>query len=635
MNINNILKIINQLTLMPFRLKLWKYIRLFILISLDIIAISLAYWSAFYLRLEKPNLHPYFYSFINTLPIVVIIQILIFWITGIYKQILKFANVQTITLVILDIFFGTIILYLLIYIGIPLIVNKFPLMPRSILGIYFFLGCTFISGQKISWRILSGLLYHSSTHIEKTRCLIYGAGSGGDLILRHILSNPMFPYHPIGFIDDDINKVGKIIHGIKILGTKKDIKSLTNKYNISTIIIAIPSAPGKIIQEIFTLCTNLNLNVLIMPDMANVLDNTIIQPRSINIGDLLKRSPKTLNYQKIATFINNKNILITGAGGSIGSEICRQIAKFNPNSIIMFEACEYNLYKIYNEITEKFNQLSIYPILGNILDDIQVDKVIKQFTPDIIIHAAAYKHVHLVELNPQSGVLNNILGTKIIAQKAITNNVKNFVLISTDKAVNPVGIMGATKRCAELLVEALYNQQTHSDTKFCIVRFGNVLGSSGSVIPKFIEQIQKGGPVTVTHPEVTRYFMLTSEAVGLVLQAAAMSNGGEIFVLNMGDSVKIYDMAQNLIKLAGKTPHKDIEIIFTGLKTGEKLYEELILQGTEKTSIHDDIYVLKNIQKIDPDKIISNINTIIEYAKNNNEILIKDLIYDIIKEKTT
>jgi FlaA1/EpsC-like NDP-sugar epimerase len=320
--------------------------------------------------------------------------------------------------------------------------------------------------------------------------------------------------------------------------------------------------------------------------------------------------------------------LISGAGGSIGSEICRQIASFNPESIILLEFSEYNLYRINMELEDRFSgKTPVIPILGSVINKKLVDEIFTTYKPDCVLHAAAYKHVPIVEKNPISGIRNNIKGTKVLAEASLKHGVQNFILISSDKAVRPVNLMGASKRCCEMLIQAMF-YLNQDKCRFSAVRFGNVLGSSGSVIPRFIEQIKKGGPVTVTHPDITRYFMLTSEAVSLVLQAAAFSQGGEIFVLNMGEPVKIYDMACSLIILAGKNPGDDIEITFTGLRSGEKLYEELVLEGTEQTSLHDDIFILKTSIS-DPQKNIKRIEEILRAAEDNDLTTTINLVKDM------
>jgi FlaA1/EpsC-like NDP-sugar epimerase len=318
----------------------------------------------------------------------------------------------------------------------------------------------------------------------------------------------------------------------------------------------------------------------------------IPDPRPVHIQDLLRRSPKSVQKEVIKDFFQSRTVLVTGAGGSIGSEICRQILETNPGVLLLLESSEYNLYKIQRELEEKKTSIPIIGIMGNVTDEAFIDHVFLNHRPDYVLHAAAYKHVPLVESNPLSGILNNIEGTKIVANACIRYHVRNFLLVSTDKAVRPTNVMGMTKRACEILVQSLHQLHGHG-CRFSAVRFGNVLGSSGSVIPLFMDQIKKGGPVTVTDPEMTRYFMLISEAVGLVLQSAVKSRGGEIFVLDMGDPVNILEMAKQLIRLAGKEPGQDIDIVITGLRPGEKIFEELIIEGAERHELHEDIYIAR------------------------------------------
>jgi FlaA1/EpsC-like NDP-sugar epimerase len=446
----------------------------------------------------------------------------------------------------------------------------------------------------------------------RRRALIYGAGSAGELLARHVSANPSFPFSAIGFLDDDLNKRGKTIHGLKILGSGDEIVRLATKFNVEVILIAIHSAPGWVIRKIFDACKEAKVQPLIMPDMANVLGQDVIQPRPIDVGDLLRRAPASIDQVKIENFLRDRTILVTGAGGSIGSEISNQVAAKSVKKLVILDSSEFNLYKIDLSLREAFPSLEIVPILGSMTDQRLLDTVFSKHRPTCVLHAAAYKHVPLVEQNILTGITNNIYGTKLLAETAAKYGVERFVLISSDKAVRPTNVMGATKRVCELVIQCLH--QIHKNKcHFCAVRFGNVLGSSGSVIPRFLDQIKSGSPLTVTHKEMTRFFMLTSEAVGLVLQSSAMSDGGEIFVLNMGEPVNIYEMARQLIMLSGKEPDKDVKIQITGIRPGEKLYEELILEGSETHTVHEDVFIARP-DEFDVLETLSKIEKILELA---------------------
>jgi FlaA1/EpsC-like NDP-sugar epimerase len=385
------------------------------------------------------------------------------------------------------------------------------------------------------------------------------------------------------------------LNGIPVLGGVEDIEDIVDKKNIDEIIIAIPSAKPALINEIYEKCSSTECKVKILPSMSQIIDGTIMlkKIKDIDIEDLLGREPVKVDLDDIAKYIGGKVILVTGGGGSIGSELCRQIASFGPKKLLMLDIYENNLYDIHNELTAKFPELDIFPIIASIRDMDRLDEIFKRFKPAIVFHAAAHKHVPLMEDHPEEAIKNNVFGTRNVAICADKYGCERFVLISTDKAVNPTNVMGATKRIAEMIIQAL---NAKSKTEFVAVRFGNVLGSNGSVIPLFRKQIEQGGPVTVTHPDVTRFFMTIPEAVQLVIQAGAMAAGGEIFVLDMGKPVKILDLAKKLIRLSGFEPYEDIDIEITGLRPGEKLYEELLLneEGLKATK-HDKIFVAKPV----------------------------------------
>ncbi|MGE7664904.1 polysaccharide biosynthesis protein [Ureibacillus composti] len=407
------------------------------------------------------------------------------------------------------------------------------------------------------------------------RVLIVGAGQAGTMLVRNIQHNEHPEYHPIAFVDDDPNKQNLTLMNVKVSGTIQDIPNIVNEKGIDEIILAIPSLGKFGIKEIYNICATTQAKVKIMPRIEDVMTGkvSVNEMQEVKIEDLLGREEVKLDMVAISKKLTGKTILVTGAGGSIGSEICRQVMKFKPKMLLLLGHGENSIYTINMELTEKFKgETQIVPIIADVQDRVRIFEVVALFRPDVIYHAAAHKHVPLMEYNPKEAVKNNIFGTKNVAEAAHEYGVSNFVLISTDKAVNPPNVMGSTKRIAEMVVQ---NLATRSETTFAAVRFGNVLGSRGSVVPRFRAQIAAGGPITVTHPDITRYFMTIPEASRLVLQAGTLAKGGEVFVLDMGDPVKITDLAKNLIKLSG-FKENEIKIEFTGLRPGEKMYEELL-----------------------------------------------------------
>ncbi|WP_419892763.1 polysaccharide biosynthesis protein [Macrococcoides caseolyticum] len=451
----------------------------------------------------------------------------------------------------------------------------------------------FIGGSRISWRLLRGQILKNNYDLTPT--LIVGAGKGGNLLIHQMLSTPTMGMKPVVAVDDDMNKKNiELTEGIRVRGTTKDINNLVNKYDIKKIVIAIPSLETKKLKEIHKSAIETGTEVLIMPNIDDIMAGKleVSQLKKVDVEDLLGRDPIQLDDAGISEQIEGKVILVTGAGGSIGSEICRQVAKYKPRKLILLGHGENSIYLINEEMNNKLlGSVEIIPIIADVQDRERIFEQISKHKPDIVYHAAAHKHVPLMEYNPTEAIKNNVIGTKNTAEASLNANVKRFVLISTDKAVNPPNVMGASKRMAEMVIQALDANST--TTRFVAVRFGNVLGSRGSVIPKFKKQIEAGGPITVTHPEMTRYFMTIPEASRLVIQAGALANGGEIFVLDMGEPVKILDLAQNMIKLSGFSI-EDIKIEFSGIRPGEKLYEELLNEDEiHPEQIYPKIYIGK------------------------------------------
>ncbi|MFC1782975.1 polysaccharide biosynthesis protein, partial [Planctomycetota bacterium] len=478
-------------------------------------------------------------------------------------------------------------------------------------------------------------LYYEETETKAagrlTRLLIVGAGNAGEVLMREIHRKPEVRYEVVGFIDDDPKKQGVRIHGISVLGNTDQIKEIAQDRNIDEIVIAMPSATHKQMRQVVKRCEGTKLRFSTVPDLVEIASGkvSVSQIRNVDINDLLGREPVKLDDDLISGFINNKVVAITGAGGSIGAEMCRQVMQYGPKRLLLIEQAENALFDIGRELESKFGGIEIQSCICDIIDRKRLEALFERYGPEVVIHAAAHKHVPLMELNPGEAIKNNVRGTQNIAAAADKYHVKHFLMISTDKAVNPTSIMGSSKRLAEMLIQSL-NQR--SKTNFVMVRFGNVLGSNGSVLPIFQRQIAQGGPVTVTHPEMRRYFMTIPEASQLVLQAAAMGQGGEIFVLDMGEPVKIADLARELITLSGFRVGEDIEIEFSGIRPGEKLFEELATTGENmQPTRHPKISIWKNVPP--EEKILQNaLDKLLPAADRGDRKEIIQLIKEIVPE---
>ena len=467
-------------------------------------------------------------------------------------------------------------------------------IPQSVPVIDGILTLMFVGGVRFSARLSERIQSKTIKMRNGLPVLVVGAGDAGVMMVSEMQSNPQLKLRPIGFVDDDPVKHGLMIRGLRILGGRKEIPQLVAEYEIEQIIIAMPKASGKVIREINEICAQTGVRTRIIPGMYEFLDGsvTVEKLRNVDIDDLLRREPIKIDDVVIRSQIAGKRVLISGAGGSIGGELCRQVARYDPSQIILLGHGENSIFCIANELAQKYPEIASTAIIADVRDRQRLSTMMDRYKPEVVYHAAAHKHVPLMELNPSEAVTNNIIGTMNIVELSAEFGVDRFVLISTDKAVNPTSIMGATKRVAELIVQEI---ALDSHKAFVAVRFGNVLGSRGSVIPTFREQIARGGPITVTHPDVKRYFMTIPEAVQLVLQAGTTGQGGEVFMLDMGEPVKIADLAADLIRLSGLRIHSDIEIVYSGLRPGEKLFEELVLDDEhfERTSCKK-IFVLRN-----------------------------------------
>jgi FlaA1/EpsC-like NDP-sugar epimerase len=553
----------------------------------QIVLICASYYSSFVLRLDSSfdaSAHSLFWQ---TLPVVLVVKLVIFYHFGLLRGWWRYVGMSDVLNITLATFLSAMLLFTIIVIVVAL--NGYP---RSVVPIDMLLSILLVGGARFGVRAYTERAKEDGSQ-KKT--LIIGAGRVGSAIARELKVDPALGYYPLGFVDDNPGKLGIKINGVKVLGNTDALSHLIKKYEAECVLIALPSAKGYQIEQIINRCQQSKVSFKILPPMSEQLNGTasIKQFRKLRVEDLLGRNPVQLDLGKIREQVQGKVLLITGAGGSIGSELARQTATYEPRRLVLFERSENDLFRISMELSSKFPNLDCVPIVGDILDVASLREVFSLHQPTSVFHAAAYKHVPIMEKNCFQAVTNNIFGTYNVALVAKQFHAENFVLISSDKAVNPTNVMGVTKRAAELITLALQQNRT----RFVAVRFGNVLGSNGSVSPIFEAQIANGGPVTVTHPEAKRYFMTTEEAVGLVLQASTMGNGGEIFVLNMGDPIKIVDLARRMIRLSGFEPDKDVQISFTGLRPGEKLFEEIRLEGEGiKPTPHEQIWVFEGGQ---------------------------------------
>lgn len=562
-----------------------KKLRTIYLIIIDIFLINLAFYLAFYLRFDGILPPEYFPKYLDNILAITVIKISVFYYFKLYKSLWEYASIEELVQIVVAavVANAAILSYLFI---------KQIHLPRSIYILVTMIDVMLIGGVRFSYRALrrvnNGDFKISS---NKKRVMIIGAGDAGAMVIKELKNHKDLNSRPVAVIDDDEKKEGQRINGVPVLGQRWDIVSVARKKKIDEIIIAMPSANKKDIREIVEECKRTKCKLKILPGVFELIDGkvTINDIRDVQIEDLLGREQVKLNIEEISGYLKNKKVLVTGGGGSIGSELCRQIAKFKPSELIILDIYENNAYDLQNELKRKYKDLNLKVVIASIRERGRIDEVMDKLKPDVVFHAAAHKHVPLMEDNSKEAVKNNVFGTLNVAQAADKYGVKKFVLISTDKAVNPTNVMGTTKRICEMIVQSI---DKVSKTEFVAVRFGNVLGSNGSVIPLFKKQIAEGGPVTVTHPEIIRYFMTIPEAAQLVIQAGAMAQGGEIFVLDMGEPVKIVDLARDLIKLSGFEPDVDIPIEFIGLRPGEKLYEELLLDEEGITSTrHEKIFI--------------------------------------------
>ena len=554
-----------------------------ILILLDVFYIVVSGYLALFLRFNGPIPVEFLNRLLVMLIPMVIVGFLIFWFFRLYHSLWQFASVTELKNIVLATIFDSLA-------NLALFELTGNSLPRSAYFIYFLLLTMFVGESRFVYRFVrlkrskSGFNISNKEQKDLQKVMIIGAGLAGEKVYREINNAKQVYKQVMCFIDDDVTKHGRTIHGVTVYGGKDKINEAVKKYGIEEILVALPSVDKKKLADILNICKETKCKIKRLPGIYQFLngDVHVSDFKDVEVQDLLGRDPIEVNLEDIMSYVTDKVVMVTGGGGSIGSELCRQIAARQPKQLIIVDIYENNAYDIQLELKKKYPDLNLETMIASVRNTKRVDALFERFQPDIVYHAAAHKHVPLMEDSPNEAVKNNVFGTLNVVKAADKYNVKRFILISTDKAVNPTNVMGATKRICEMIVQS-FNKK--SKTEFVAVRFGNVLGSNGSVIPLFKKQIKAGGPVTVTHPDIIRYFMTIPEAVSLVLQAGAYAKGGEIFILDMGKPVKIADMARNLIKLSGYEPDVDIKIEYTGLRPGEKLYEELLMkeEGLQET----------------------------------------------------
>lgn len=555
------------------------FIRKSILLLLDIILVGAALMGAYLLRFEG-YIGSYWEQYKDVVVFVILIYIISNWIFGLYKKMWRYASIQELLGIFWSATFSAFLTYFLFWV----LDTK---IPRSVLLMTWLLSIFGIGGTRFAYRVLRERQNKSRNHRNhsiKKRLMIVGGGDAGANLVKELVQNPESQYIPVVIVDDADWKLNNQIYNVPVKGNTHKIPELVESEEVEDIIIAIPSASKSRIREIVSLAQTTNANIKILPNMNDLINGKaeLNQVRNVEVADLLGRDEVILDSSNIEAFIKGQVCLITGGGGSIGSEIVRQLVKYHPKEIVVIDIYENNVYDLQQSLKRHYPDLNLRIIIASVRDKERICKIFDEVKPSVVFHAAAHKHVPFMEENPSEAIKNNVFGTLNVAQCAHEHKVKRFILISTDKAVNPTNIMGATKRIAELIIQSINKE---SETEFAAVRFGNVLGSNGSVIPLFKEQIKAGGPVTITHPDITRYFMTIPEASRLVIQAGALAKGGEIFVLDMGAPVKIVDLATQLIELSGYKANQDIKIEFIGLRPGEKLFEELLLEeeGLEST----------------------------------------------------
>lgn len=591
----------------------------------DLLMIPVAWLGAYMLRFNLEGVPDNFWQHaLFSLLLVLPVQAVVFWAMGLYRGVWRFASLPDLIRISKAVLIGLLSSALLLY-----LLRDFQGIPRSVPVLYGILLVIFLSLPRFVYRSIKDQGFRDRSG---KRVLIVGAGSAGEMLARDLMRNQRRAYLPVAFVDDDKKKKGKEIHGVRVAGNCKRLPKICNRLAVDLIMLAVPSADSEQMQRIVDQVESTGLPFRTVPQLSDLMTGhvRIDQLREVMIEDLLGREPVSLDWQRIKTGLAQRTILVTGAGGSIGSELCRQLAELEVSSLILVENSEFNLFSIEQELLRDYPQLELHPHLLDVTEAQVMERVFAKYKPEVVFHAAAYKHVPLLETQIREAMRNNVLGTRNVAIAAEKWGAQEFVLISSDKAVNPANVMGASKRAAEIYCQNLNDQ---ARTNFITVRFGNVLGSTGSVIPLFKQQIRRGGPLTVTHPEVERYFMTTREACQLIMQASVLGEGGEIFVLDMGEPVKIIYLAEQLIRLSGKTPGEDIEIEYMGLRPGEKLYEELFHDGETLVATEHEKIHLAQYRKVDWERLNGSMDALEKACETYDCEQLNHLLDDLVPER--
>lgn len=567
----------------------------------DLALILIAVMGSFALRLDSEQLPFYFPAIAIMMAVALMTKVPVYFAFGLYRRLWVYASTNELRLITIAVTAASVVTS-----GVMLVLLSFglilPGMPRSALGIDWLLSLVLIGGSRFALRILAE--QSSSVRNGKmNKTLIIGAGDAGALVVREVQKSSQINLLPVGFLDDDPAKQRHEIYGVPVIGKISDLSNVLDNRQVDEVIIAIPSAPGKVVRKVTDICRLKGIPSRTMPGIYELIGGkvSVSRLREVDITDLLRREPAKIDNKLIGSSLSGKRILVTGAGGSIGREISRQVARWGPAELVLLGHGENSIFEALLELQEDYGTLSIHPVIADVRDLSRLETIFQAHRPEVVFHAAAHKHVPLMEYNVEEAITNNVVGTRNVVQVSTGLSVERFVLISTDKAVKPINVYGATKRLAEMIV---IDAAQRTGRAFTVVRFGNVLGSRGSVVPLFKSQIARGGPVLVTHPDMERYFMTIPEAVHLVLQASAMGQGGEAFILNMGEQVRILELAEDLIRLSGLEPGRDIEIAFTGIRPGEKLSEDLWEQGTNfQPTAHSEIFRSKEDEEVDSQRL--------------------------------
>jgi FlaA1/EpsC-like NDP-sugar epimerase len=590
---------------------------------IDLVTIALAGIAAFVIRYEAlwrigPYLQRNWFFFASLL----VVRPAIYYAFGLYNRWWRYASVPELVRILEAVTVGSVIILALVFGLLAPRANGNRVFSGTIMLTEWMLNLLAVGGTRLLLRLLQTPSLPTASHLVKggplRRVLIMGAGDAGALILREMQNNRALNYLPVGLLDDDPAKQHARIYGVPVMGTRHDIPQLARLHGVDEVVIAMPTAPGSAIREVRAICAGANIATKTIPGLYELIGGTvnINQIREVSIEDLLRREPVRTDLAAVEGFLANKVVMVTGAGGSIGSELCRQIVVRRPKRILLLGHGENSIYHIWGELAQRHPALDIVPLIADIRDADRVERLLMQHRPEVIFHAAAHKHVPLMECNPEEAFTTNVLGTQNLVRAAESADTDCFVLISSDKAVNPVNIMGASKSLAEVVVQQAARR---SGKRFGVVRFGNVLGSRGSVVPLFERQIAAGGPVTITHPDMTRFFMTIPEAVQLVLQAAVLGHSGEVFVLDMGEQIRIVDLARDLISLSGLTPEEDIPIVYTGVRPGEKLYEELTDAGeTAVRTAHAKVFQIAHSDLPSEERLARGLSCVLDHARNND-----------------